>query len=66
MTTIITVINREDSQKEVNIVFTETGVKDSVFIQPFAKARLPEGAEVAPGFLALNKKVQVVTTPSAG
>ena len=57
-----TVINREDSQKEVEIFFPETGARDSIFVQPLGKTKLPEGSEVTKEFLMLNPKVKVITS----
>lgn len=63
MTTFV--INREDAQKEVTIVFPETGRTDTICIQPFSKAALPEGSEVTDEFLKMNPKVQLAVSQPA-
>lgn len=60
MTTIV--INREDSQKEVNIFSLLSGEKTSVFVQPMSKTKLAEGFAVSPDFQRLHPKIQVIVS----
>lgn len=55
------VINREDAQKPVDIRNKTTGAKATIFVQPLSRAKIEEGYEVPPEFLAMNPKVQVKT-----
>lgn len=58
------VVNREDSQASVNIHYSD-GRVDTVFIQPFSRARIPDGSSVARETLMLNPKLQLINTDVA-
>jgi hypothetical protein len=52
--------NPTPAAREISIV-SDKGVKSSVFVQPSARVRLPEGFSVCPDFKTRNPKIVVLT-----
>jgi len=51
--------NPTPASREVAII-DEKGIKSSVFVQPSARVRIPDGFKVCPDFCSRNPKIVVL------